>query len=147
MDRDRVIGRLHEHRTIDEALNIKSSTTRDRVSVIDMIARDSKTDAVVLVMHQPNVWDGSDAQLHELQERLNAYVSFLIDGELAETHPELAGKHARIEVHCADMPDARAIDLLGAIHDQLAFQEIELEVVVSNDEARMTNDEGMTRPE
>jgi hypothetical protein len=28
------------------------------------------------------------------------------------------------------MPDARAIDLLGAIHDQLAFQEIKVEVIV-----------------
>jgi len=98
--------------------------------VIDVIAYDSKTDAIVLVMHQPDAWDGSDAQLHELQERLNAYVSFLIDGELAEAHPELTGKHARIEVRCAHMPDARAIDLLGTIHDQLAFQEIKLEVIV-----------------
>lgn len=135
------------HRTVNQAVNIKSSTTRDRVSVIDVIAYDSKTDAVVLVMHQPDAWDGSDAQLHELQERLNAYVSFLIDGELAEAHPELVGKHARIEVRCAHMPDARAIDLLGAIRDQLAFQEIELEVIVSNDERRMTNVEAMTKPE
>jgi hypothetical protein len=131
---------------VNQALNIKSSTTRDRVSVIDVIAHDSKTDAVVLVMHQPNAWDGSDAQLLELQERLNAYVSFLIDGELAEAHPELAGKHARIEVRCAHMPDVRAIDLLGAVRDQLAFQEIELEVIVSNDERRMTNVEAMTKP-
>ena len=73
-----------------------------------------------------------------LQERFNAYVSFLLDGEMAEAHPELAGKPARIELRCAHMPDTRALELLGLIHDQLAFQEIELEVVVmdtqSNDE-------------
>jgi len=115
---------------VNQALNIKSSKTRNRVSTIDVIAHDLKTDAVVLVMDEPDVWDGSDAQLHELQERFNAYVSFLIDGELAEAHPELAGKHARIEVRCAHVPDTRAIDLLGAIHDQLAFQEIKLEVIV-----------------
>ena len=109
---------------------MKSSTTRNRVSIIDMIAHDLKTDAIVLVMDEPDVWDGSDARLHELQERFNAYVSFLIDGELAEAHPKLTGKHARIEVRCAHMPDARAIDLLGTIHDQLAFQEIKLEVIV-----------------
>ena len=109
---------------------MKSSTTRNRVSIIDMIAHDLKTDAIVLVMDEPDVWDGSDARLHELQERFNAYVSFLIDGELAEAHPKLTGKLARIEVRCAHMPDARAIDLLGTIHDQLAFQEIKLEVIV-----------------
>ena len=66
----------------------------------------------------------------ELQERFNVYVSFLLDGEMAEAHPEFAGKPARIELRCAQMPDPRALELIGMIHDQLAFQEIKLEVVV-----------------
>ena len=99
-----------------------------------MIAHDAKTAEVVLVMNEPDAWDGSDARLLGLQERFNAYVSFLLDGEMAETHPDLAGKLARIEVCCAHMPDARALELLGMIHDQLAFQEIKMEVVVLNAE-------------
>jgi len=99
-----------------------------------MIAHDAKTAEVVLVMNEPDAWDGSDARLLGLQERFNAYVSFLLDGEMAETHPDLAGKLARIEVRCAHMPDARALELLGMIHDQLAFQEIKMEVVVLNAE-------------
>ncbi|HWN65671.1 MAG TPA: DUF6572 domain-containing protein [Candidatus Binatus sp.] len=101
---------------------------------MDMIAHDAKTAEVVLVMNEPDAWDGSDARLLGLQERFNAYVSFLLDGEMAETHPDLAGKLARIEVRCAHMPDARALELLGMIHDQLAFQEIKMEVVVLNAE-------------
>ena len=85
-------------------------------------------------MNQPDEWRDSDEQLLALQERFNAYVSFFLDGELTESHPELAGKRARIEVRCAHMPDTRALELLGLIHDQLAFQEIKLEVVVRNDE-------------
>jgi hypothetical protein len=81
-------------------------------------------------MNGPNEWDGSDEQLLSLQERFNAYVSFLLDGEMAEAHPELAGKPTRIELHCAHMPDNRALELLGHIHDQLAFQGIKTEVVV-----------------
>ena len=102
--------------------------------MIDMIAHKKKTDEVVLVMNEPDEWNGSDEQLLVLQERFNAYVSFLLDGEMAEAHPEFAGKLARIELRCAHMPDARAIDFLALIHDQLAFQEIKLEVVVRNDE-------------
>jgi Family of unknown function (DUF6572) len=102
----------------------------DRTGLIDVVAQDPKTRAVVLVMNEPNEWDGSDEQLLALQERFNAYVSFLLDGEMAETHPEFAGKRARIELRCAHMPDASALELLGLIHDQLAFQEIKLEVVV-----------------
>ena len=106
------------------------SNSKNRTSVIDLIAHDPKTGETVLVMNESNEWDGSGSQLFSLQERFNAYVSFLLDGEMAEAHPELAGKPARIELRCAHMPDARALELLGLIHDQLAFQDIKLEVVV-----------------
>ena len=103
----------------------------DRISIIDLIAQDPKTGEVVLVINEPNEWDGSDEQLLALQERFNTYVSFLLDGEMAEAHPELAGKPTRIELRCAHVPDARALELLGLIYDQLAFQEIKMEVVVA----------------
>ena len=125
-------------------MDIKSQSSKpDRIGVIDVIGEDSKTGEVVLVMNEPDEWNGSDEQLLALQERFNAYVSFLLDGEMAEAHPELAGKPARIELRCVHMPDTRALELLGLIHDQLAFQEIKLEVVVRNEQT-MTNDEGMT---
>ncbi len=130
-------------------MDIKPQTSKikGRTGVIDVIAEDTKTGEVVLVMNEPNEWDGSDEQLLALQERFNAYVSFLLDGELAEAHPELVGKPARIELRCAQMPDASTLELLGLIHDHLAFQEIKLEVVIKNDEIGMTNDESMTKPE
>ena len=113
-------------------LKPQTSDIKNRVGVIDVIAREPKTGEVVLVMNEPNEWDGSDDQLLSLQERFNAYVSFLLDGEMAEAHPELAGKPTRIELRCAHIPDTRALELLGHIHDQLAFQEIRLEVVVKD---------------
>jgi hypothetical protein len=118
----------------------RTSNTGNRIDVIDVIASDPKTGEVVLVMNEPNEWNGSDDQLLALQERFNAYVSFLLDGEMATDHPHLAGKPARIEVRCAHMPDARALELLALMHDQLAFQEIKLEVVVRGKES-------MTKPE
>src|SRR6266513_456778 len=108
----------------------QDSKLKDRVGVIDVIAHEAKTGEVVLVMNEADEWNGSDEQLLALQERFNAYVSFLLDGEMAESHPELAGKRARIELRCAHMPDARTLELLGLIHDHLAFQELGLEVVI-----------------
>ena len=129
----------------------RTAKAKDRAGVIDLVAEDPKTGEVVLVMNEPDEWDGSDEQLLTLQERFNAYVSFLLDGEMVADHPEVAGKLARIELRCAHVPDTRALELLALIHDQLAFQEIKLEVVVrnqqSNDEIRMTNVEGMTKSE
>jgi len=104
----------------------------EQAAVIDLFAFDQKSGEVLLVMNEPRPWEGSDLRLHELQEKFNAYVSFLLDGEMSEAHPELAGKPARIELRCAQIPDDKAIALLGAIHDQLALQEIRLEVIVAD---------------
>jgi hypothetical protein len=107
-----------------------SEKSQNRVGIIDLVAHDPKTDEAVLVMNEPAEWIGSDEQLHALQERFNAYASFLLDGELAEAHPELAAKRARIEVRCAHMPDPRTLELLGMVRDQLEFQDVKMEVVV-----------------
>jgi hypothetical protein len=100
-------------------------------AVIDLFAHDPKTDEVLLVMRELRPWDGSDERLHELQEKFNAYVSFLLDGEMTAAHPELTGKRARIELRCDYMPDERALGLLNLIHDQIALQEIKMEVIVA----------------
>jgi hypothetical protein len=124
-------------------MDIKHQTSKDknRLGVIDVIAQDAKTGEVVLVMNEPEQWDGSDEQLLALQERFNAYVSFLLDGEMAADHPDLAGRPARVELRCAHMPETRALELLGLIHDQLAFQQIKLEVAVRDKESRANPDD------
>ena len=102
-----------------------------RAGIIDLFALDQKSGEILLAMHEPRPWDDSDERLHELQEKFNAYVSFLLDGEMIAAHPELAGKPARIELRCSYMPDERALSLLNLIHDQIALQEIKMEVIVA----------------
>ena len=116
--------------TTNKNASESKSTGVPNPAVIDLFAHDQKTDQVLLAMHEPRPWDGSDERLHELQEKFNAYVSFLLDGEMIAAHPELAGKSARIELRCDHMPDERALGLLELIHNQLALQEIKMEVVV-----------------
>jgi hypothetical protein len=111
----------------DEA---RSPAGLERTGVIDFFAHDTRTDELLLVMVESRPWNNSQDQLFQLQEKFNAYVSFLLDGELAEAHPELAGKNARIELRCAEMPFGQTLDLLNAIHDQLELQDIQVEVLV-----------------
>jgi hypothetical protein len=120
-----IFNQEHEHEEKSAMAGIANP------AVIDLFAHDQKTDEIVLAMHEPRPWDGSDERLHELQEKFNAYVSFLLDGEMTNTHPELAGKKARLELRCDYMPDERALSLLGLIHDQIALQEIKMEVIVA----------------
>ena len=114
----------HDHDQEQEATGVANP------AVIDLFGLDEKSGEVVLAMREPRPWDDSDERLHQLQEKFNAYVSFLLDGELVAAHPELAGKPARIELRCDSVPDERALELLNLIHDQLALQEIKMEVIV-----------------
>jgi hypothetical protein len=116
----------HDHDQEQES----SATGVANAAVIDLFGVDGKTGEVVLAMLEPRTWDGSDERLHQLQEKFNAYVSFLLDGEMLAAHPELEGKPARIELRCDHMPDERALELLNVIHDQVAMQDIKVEVVV-----------------
>jgi hypothetical protein len=99
-------------------------------AVIDLIAFDRVRNEVLLAMNEPRPWNGGDDQLHQLQEKFNAYASFILDGEMIDVHPEFVGKPVRIELRCGEIPNERALTLIGAIHDQLALQDIKVEVVV-----------------
>ena len=101
-------------------------------AVIDLFAVDQKSGDVLLVMNESRPWTGGDEQLHELQEKFNTYASFILDGEMAEAHPELKGRSARIELRCRQLPSDEALALLQAIHDQLELQAIKVEVVVAS---------------
>lgn len=98
--------------------------------IIDVIAEDSKTGEVTLIMLEPRPWDGSELRLFQLQEKINAYLSFALDGEMAETYPQFEGKKLRLQLDCVGMPGDDVVGFLGMVREQIAFQAINLEVRV-----------------
>lgn len=72
----------------------------------------------------------------KLQEKLNAYASFMLDGEMAEQMPELMGKPMCVQLRTVYEPDERVLGFLQMVREQLAFQDISLEtVLIGEDEA------------
>jgi hypothetical protein len=98
--------------------------------VIDLLTHDEQKGTVTLTMYEPRPWDGTEARCFQLQEKLNAYLSFALDGEMADEYPKLAGLPLTILLECTTYPDDMAIDLLEKVRNQLAFQQIDLQVVV-----------------
>jgi hypothetical protein len=96
--------------------------------VIDLLTHDSKSGRVQLVMFEPRAWDGGEEQLFQLQEKLNAYVSFALDGELADSYPELEAKPLSVVLRCLELPSSDAVEFLSKVREQIALQGIELEV-------------------
>jgi hypothetical protein len=107
----------------------------EHAGVIDLLTHDAKNGRVTLVMVEPRPWDGSETRLFQLQEKLNAYVSFALDGELAESYPALAALPLRIVLECASYPDEATVDLLEKVREQLGFQQIDLQVLVKEKQA------------
>lgn len=114
-----------------DAAETRSASSMANPGVIDLFGLDRAKNEVLLVMNESRRWDGGDGQLHELQEKFNAYASFILDGEMSSSHPELAGKAVRIELRCPETPEGKVFELLHAIHDQLELQDVCVEVVVA----------------
>jgi hypothetical protein len=98
--------------------------------VIDLIAEDSQTGEVTLIMLESRPWDGAELRLFQLQEKINAYLSFALDGEMAEAYPQFVGKKIRLQLDCVGMPDNDVVGFLSMVREQIAFQGINLEVRV-----------------
>jgi hypothetical protein len=92
--------------------------------VLDALGVDPATGEFVLVMFEPRPWTGGDPQLVQLQEKLNAYMSFALDGEMEEQLPQAAGKKLRITLACAEEPPATVTELLTKVREQISLQGI-----------------------
>lgn len=111
--------------------------------VLDAFAHDTRTDRLVLAMYERRSWGGDPQQLHQLQEKLNAYLSFLLDGEMAEAFPQLVGKAVDLQLRTVHEPDEQASDLIRRIREQLEFQGITFEVVqVAEEEISVPESDG-----
>lgn len=102
----------------------------EHAHVIDVIGEDDRTGQAVLIMLEPRPWDGTEQRLFQLQEKINAYLSFALDGEMAAEYPALAAKPLRLQVDCVEMPDETVVDFLSVVREQIGFQGIDLEVRV-----------------
>jgi len=84
-------------------------------------------------MVESRPWDGTDLQLFQLQEKFNAYVSFALDGEMAGAYPALVDKRLRLRLECVAPPNETVLHFLELVREQVAFQGIDVEVVVNSD--------------
>lgn len=106
-----------------------SANGLEHPGILDAFAHDSRSDKLVMAMYERRPWDDDGRQLIQLQEKLNAYLSFALDGELAEAFPDLASKPLEIQLRTHHDPSPPAWDLIRRIREQLAFQNIRFEVV------------------
>lgn len=98
-------------------------------AVLDAFAHDKRRDTLVLAMYETRPWTGDEAHILQLQEKLNAYASFILDGEMAESFPQFVGKPIEIQLRTRHQPDPLALGFLSQAKDQLSLQQITIETI------------------
>ncbi len=100
----------------------------EQAHIIDAIAFDERAGEIALIMTETRAWTGTERHLFELQEKVNAYLSFALDGEMAENFPQFAGRPMRLQLECTEPPDTASLQMIAAMREQIAFQGIRFEI-------------------
>jgi hypothetical protein len=86
-------------------------------AVIDLITLDKASDTVVLVMTERRPWGAAAEQLKQIEEKLNRYMGYVLDGFLAEQYPQYLGKSVQIRLDCAEEPHGETVRFVEAMTD------------------------------
>ncbi|MBV9934645.1 MAG: hypothetical protein JO367_10130 [Actinobacteria bacterium] len=80
---------------------------------VDVVSLSQDGTLVRLYIAQAGEWTGSDEQLVSLQEKVNSYLTFILDGQMGREYPQAAGRSWEIVIHCqTGPPDARTREFL-----------------------------------
>ena len=80
--------------------------------VVDLVSPDPKSGAAVLLMIERRPWNGTQTQLRELEEKINRYLGYALDGFLVEHYPQYEGKSVRVQLDCVEEPHGEAAEFL-----------------------------------
>ena len=100
--------------------------------LLDLIAVDPATDKVVLTMIERRaVGRQRPRQFQQIEEKINRYLGYVLDGFLAEHHPAYEGKRVQIRLQCAEEPHGEAVRFVAAATQAVQAEGIELVVAVA----------------
>lgn len=94
--------------------------------LMDLITVDKAANKVVLVMYEKRPWGASPQQFAQIEEKLNRYMGYVLEGFLAEQHPEHIGKAVQIRIDCVEAPHGEAVKFVRAAAHACAEHGLEL---------------------
>ena len=98
-------------------------------NVVDLIKVDPASGQFVLVMIERREWDNGPQQFSQIEEKINRYMGYVLDGHLTTHYPQYEGKRVQIHLNCAEAPSGKAEAFVTAA--QRAIRAHGLEFVVN----------------
>lgn len=108
----------------------------DNPKTIDGMAIDRERNALVLLLTDHLAWEGSEApseleHLKLLQDKINAYISFLESGQFKESYPGEDFAMAAIQAHFKHNITDSCEKFLNAVQDQVGQLGVKIEAVIA----------------
>ena len=125
-----------EQMTREQLLAEFGAPGAENPKVIDLITTDSASNSVVLVISERRAWGASPLQFKQIEEKVNRYMGYALDGFLIQHHPEHAGRPVQIRLECAEAPHGEAIKFVAAMEHALQSYGLRLVLAVSSPEPR-----------
>ncbi len=91
----------------------------DQLDKVDFIA-ESKTGDCHLVISDHLDWEDEQEHMRFLQDKLNRYLAFVDNGELARSFPEMAKRRIVIDIRFCVAPTEAALQFLSRWHASLS---------------------------
>ena len=82
--------------------------------IVDLIELDAASNRVVLAMFERRPWGSVPHQLRQIEEKINRYLGYVLEGHLGEQYPQYLGKAVRIRLDCVEEPHGEATRFVTA---------------------------------
>jgi len=99
--------------------------TIEQENVIDLISHNEEEGYVALTIVDHLEWDEENEKLLKLQDKINAYLSFVESGQIEKEYPLSKGKNIHIQLNCMHEPNEdglRFLDLIDPIITGAGFK-------------------------
>lgn len=83
-------------------------------NIVDLIEVDPTSGQVVLVMIERREWDNDPQQFIQIEEKINRYMGYVLDGHLTTHYPQYEGKPVKIRLNCPQEPYGKAVTFVTA---------------------------------
>ncbi|MBL8633490.1 MAG: hypothetical protein JNM40_09695 [Myxococcales bacterium] len=98
-----------------------------KTAIIDLIARSENGRYDLVFVIEKGEWEQHGA-LYALQEKLNTYSSYALDGAMTERYPESEGQSKVIRIMSVDRPPDEAVQFLMKVEALLVPEGLQLKL-------------------
>jgi hypothetical protein len=106
------------------------ATGVENARIVDLISVDPSSGKVVLTMIERRPWGASDQQFQQIEEKINRYMGYVLEGFLADQYPQYEGKAVQLRLECAEEPHGDAVLFVKAAARAASDHGLELVVAV-----------------